>query len=83
MKIETNNNTVTFDHNNHKIEIHPMWLRERVNNKEFLDKKTKQRLFDPSLLEPPSEFFSLSCIFQYLFGCLLVPVLHANVYTIN
>ena len=51
MKIETNNNTVTFDHNNHKIEIHPMWLRERVNNKEFLDKKTKQRLFDPSLLE--------------------------------
>ena len=51
MKIDVNNKTVTFNHNNHKIEIHPTWLRERVSGKEFLDKKTEQRLFDPSLLE--------------------------------
>ena len=51
MKIEINNKTITFNHNKHKIEIHPIWLRERVNDKEFLDKKTEQRLFDPSLLE--------------------------------
>ena len=51
MKIEANNKTVTFNHDNQKIEIHPIWLRERVNNKEFLDKRTEQRLFDPSLLE--------------------------------
>ena len=51
MKIEVNNNSVTFNYNNHAVEIHPIWLRERVNNKEFLDKRTAQRLFDPSLLE--------------------------------
>lgn len=51
MKIEVNNKTVSFNHNKQKIEIHPIWLRERVNNTNFLDKKTKQRLFDPSLLE--------------------------------
>ena len=51
MKIEINNKTVTFNHNKHKIEIHPIWLRERVNDKEFLDKKTEQNFFDPSLLK--------------------------------
>ena len=51
MKIEVNNNSVTFNYNNHAVEIHPIWLRERVDNREFLDKKTSQRLFDPSLLE--------------------------------
>ena len=51
MKIEVNNNTVIFNNNNQKTEIHPLWLRERVNGEEFLDKKTEQRLFDPSFLE--------------------------------
>ena len=51
MKVETKNNTVTFIYNDEKIEVHPIWLRERVNNSEFLDKRTEQRLFDPSLLE--------------------------------
>ena len=51
MKIKVNNKTVTFNYNKQIIEIHPIWLRERVNNEEFLDKKTEQRLFDPSLLE--------------------------------
>ena len=30
------------------IELHPLWLRERVNNQELLDKNTGQRLYDPS-----------------------------------
>ena len=51
MKIEVNNNTVIFNNNNQKTEIHPLWLRERVNGKEYLDRKTDQRLFDPSFLE--------------------------------
>jgi len=29
-------------------EIHPFWLRERVDGEEYLDKGTQQRLFDPS-----------------------------------
>ena len=32
------------------IELHPLWLRERVNNRELLDKNTGQRLYDPSEL---------------------------------
>ncbi len=51
MKIEVNNNTIIFNNSNKKTEIHPLWLRERVSNKEYLDQKTEQRLFDPSLLE--------------------------------
>ena len=51
MKIEVNNNTITFNNNKKKTEIHPLWLRERVSSKEYLDKKTEQRLFDPSFLE--------------------------------
>ena len=30
------------------IELHPLWLRERVNNQELLDKNTGQRLYAPS-----------------------------------
>ena len=51
MKIEVNNNIIIFNHNNNKTEIHPIWLRERVSDKEHLDEKTGQRLFDPSFLE--------------------------------
>ena len=51
MKIEVNNNTVIFNHNKRKIEIHPIWLRERVNGEVHLDQNTNQRLFDPSLLD--------------------------------
>ena len=51
MKIEVNNNIVIFNNSNKKTEIHPLWFRERVNNKEYLDLKTDQRLFDPSFLE--------------------------------
>ena len=37
MKIELDNNKVFFRDENLKKEIHPFWLRERVENVELLD----------------------------------------------
>ena len=51
MKIELDNKKIIFNDNQYKIEIHPIWLRERVRDEEFLDKNNDQRLFDPSFLE--------------------------------
>ena len=50
MKIELNQNKVYFNSGKEKREIHPFWLRERVNGEKFLDKGTQQRLFDPTFL---------------------------------
>ena len=50
MKIELVENKIYFISNSLKKEIHPFWLRERVNGEEFLDKNTQQRLFDPTSL---------------------------------
>ena len=51
MKIELNNKKVIFINKQNKTEIHPIWLRERVQDEEFLDKNNDQRLFDPSFLD--------------------------------
>ena len=51
MKIELNQNKVYFNNGSLKKEIHPFWLRERVDGDEFLDKGTQQRLFDPTSLD--------------------------------
>ena len=51
MKIELNNNKVYLDNDGVKKEIHPFWLRERVIGEKFVDNKTKQRLFDPTLVD--------------------------------
>ena len=51
MKIKLENNRVFFENNGSKKEIHPFWLRERVDGENFVDKKTQQRLFDPTELE--------------------------------
>jgi len=51
MKIEINNKKIFLNNGKKKTEIHPIWLRERVNGHEYLDKQTDQRLFDPSSLE--------------------------------
>ena len=51
MKIELNENKVYFNNGLLKKEIHPFWLRERVDGEEFLDKGTQQRLFDPTSLD--------------------------------
>ena len=50
MKIELNENKVYFNNGSLKKEIHPFWLRERVDGEDFLDKGTQQRLFDPTSL---------------------------------
>ena len=50
MKIELTDNKVFFEKQGAKKEIHPFWLRERVNSENFLDQKTQQRLFDPSTM---------------------------------
>ena len=50
MKIELNENKVYFNNGSIVKEIHPLWLRERVDGEEFLDKGTQQRLFDPTSL---------------------------------
>ena len=50
MKIELVENKVYFISDTGKKEIHPFWLRERVNGEEFIDKNTQQRLFDPTSL---------------------------------
>ena len=51
MKIELNENKVYFNNGSLKKEIHPFWLRERVDGDEYLDKGTQQRLFDPTSLD--------------------------------
>ena len=51
MKIELSDNKVYFNNGSLKKEIHPFWLRERVDGEEFLDKGTQQRLFDPTSLD--------------------------------
>ena len=48
MKIELTDNKIYFNDGSTKHEIHPFWLRERVDGEEYLDKGTQQRLFDPS-----------------------------------
>ena len=50
MKIELIDNKVFFENQGLKKEIHPFWLRERVNGDDFVDKGTQQRLFDPTEL---------------------------------
>ena len=51
MKIELNQNKIFFNNGKSVQEIHPFWLRERVDGDEYLDKGTQQRLFDPSQMD--------------------------------
>ena len=60
MKIELENNKVFFKNEGLKKEIHPFWLRERVNGDNFVDKKTQQRLFDPTELQENIKIDSLN-----------------------
>ena len=59
MKIELENNKVFFKNEGLKKEIHPFWLRERVNGDSFVDKGTQQRLFDPTELQENIKIDSL------------------------
>ena len=48
MKIEIDSKKVFISSEDNKEEIHPFWLRERINNEDALDKGNQQRLFDPN-----------------------------------
>tara|TARA_B100000902_G_scaffold369714_1_gene394184 strand:+ start:384 stop:1484 length:1101 start_codon:yes stop_codon:yes gene_type:complete len=66
MKIELKNNKVFFENQGLKKEIHPFWLRERVNGDDFVDKATQQRLFDPTELRENIKINSLKLTDEYL-----------------
>tara|TARA_Y100000992_G_scaffold242763_1_gene173743 strand:- start:177 stop:1277 length:1101 start_codon:yes stop_codon:yes gene_type:complete len=66
MKIELNNNKVYLDNDGEKKEIHPFWLRERVNGDRFVDTKTKQRLFDPTQIQENIEINDINLSKDFL-----------------
>ena len=66
MKIELTDNKVFFEKQGAKKEIHPFWLRERVNSNNFLDQKTQQRLFDPTMLKNSSEISKVNISDKFL-----------------
>ena len=51
MKLELSKNKVFIENQGTKNEIHPFWLRERVDGEAFVDFNTQQRLFDPTNLK--------------------------------
>ena len=66
MKTELKNNKVFFENRGLKKEIHPFWLRERVNSENFVDKATQQRLFDPTDLKENIEIENLNLSDDFL-----------------
>ena len=66
MKIELIQNKVFFNNGSEKKEIHPFWLRERVNGEKYLDKGTQQRLFDPTFLNNDIEINKANINENYL-----------------
>ncbi len=66
MKIELSDNKVFFENNGSKKEIHPFWLRERVNGESFVDIGTQQRLFDPTELKGNIEIKNVSLSDKFL-----------------
>ena len=66
MKIKLTDNKVFFEKQGAEKEIHPFWLRERVNSENFLDQKTQQRLFDPTMLKNSSEISKLNISNKFL-----------------
>ena len=66
MKIELLNNKVFLNNQGSKKEIHPFWLRERVNGETYVDKSSQQRLFDPTELEDGIKIKNLNLSDNYL-----------------
>ena len=66
MKLELKNNKVFYESKGQKKEIHPFWLRERVNGEKFVDKSTQQRLFDPTQLQENIQIKNLSLCNDFL-----------------
>jgi len=56
-----------LDHKDFRnFSIHPLWLRERVNNKQYLDQNNYQRLYEPSLLDVNIKFLKYDFEDNYL-----------------
>ena len=51
MRIEVTKNRAFLKLPKKKLEIHPLWLRERAKTKELVDENNHQRLYDPSQLD--------------------------------
>ena len=66
MKIELKDKKVFFENQGSKKEIHPFWLRERINGDNFVDKRTQQRLFDPTELKENVEINNLNLSNNFL-----------------
>ena len=66
MKIELENNKIFLKDDGLKKEIHPFWLRERVNGENFVDKGTQQRLYDPTELKKNIEINNMNLSKDYL-----------------
>ena len=66
MKIELSENKVFFENDGLKKEIHPFWLRERVNGDQYVDQGTQQRLFDPTELKNDVKINKLSILDDFL-----------------
>jgi len=66
MKIKLENNKVFFENKGSKKEIHPFWLRERIDGVNFVDKGTQQRLFDPTTLKKNIEIKNLKLSNEFL-----------------
>lgn len=45
-----NNQDVQVIHQDQKIKLHPVWLRERVQGEQFVDLDSHQRLYEPSTI---------------------------------
>ncbi len=66
MKIELSKNKVFIENQGSKSEIHPFWLRERVNGESFIDFNTQQRLFDPTSLTKEIKIDNIDLSDQFL-----------------
>ena len=66
MKIQLKDKKVFLENKGLKKEIHPFWLRERVNGDNFIDEGTQQRLFDPTELQKNIEISHINLLNDYL-----------------
>ena len=66
MKIQLSKNKVFIENQGSKSEIHPFWLRERVNGETFVDFSTQQRLFDPTSLTKEIKIDNINLSDQFL-----------------
>jgi gamma-butyrobetaine dioxygenase len=57
-RVEPGSAIVNVIANGKVITLSPLWLRERCQDKEYLDSQTQQRLFDPHALDPNIQVLS-------------------------